>query len=571
MSVTFLTDEDEKKFVKTVNGAAPDESGNVKVDIPDSGQNPAYQMLTSPYSGKVANFLGDSITALNTVNAIKPYHAWVAELLGVSVNNYGLNGSSFADNNSSAKTFCERFQSMADADLVVVAGGVNDTLHGSTLGAIGDSTTATVYGALDVLCKGLRTKYPVADIVFLTPTEWVNTKELSVAEVADAVVSVCKKYAIPVYDNRIFSGIYPTQSANKNLYLSDTIHWNDTAHEKVGREISSFLLRLKGYPSYHFVHAVQAEYSVTNKLANVTNSNQTALVSAGDSYTATLTANDGCVLSGVTVTMNGADITASVYTNGVISIACVVGNVVITASATQETEETTYYTVTNNLTNAQTNNTAVSVEEGSSYSATITAVDGYALDSVTITMGGVDVTADVYSGGVVNIEDVMGDVVIAATANAIPNNLVYPYPELKESYSLGLPTTYAYVLCDTLPMGVIKTLEFRMKTAGTLNCYLATYEAGNKSVTITNQFSVDGTTSFTEHSLNVPIVNENTVLIVHGTLSRTNGETEASGGFEYNYVTFTSDGLTNGSTYTLGRSGNGFDIAYAIRLGIEPA
>lgn len=545
------------------------------VEVPGSGgnvdENPHYSTLTSPYSGKTANFLGDSITALNTVNASKPYHAWVAELLGVSVNNYGLNGSSFADNSSSAKTFCERYESMVDADLVVVAGGVNDTLHGSTLGAMGDTTTATVYGALDVLCQGLRAKYPVADIVFLTPTEWVNSKELSVVEVAEAVVSVCKKYAIAVYDNRTFSGIYPTQSANKKLYLSDIIHWNDTAHEKVGRELSSFLLRLKGYPSYHFVKAVQTEYSVTNKLTNVTNSSNTAVVSAGDSYTATLTANDGYVLSGVTVTMSGADITAAVYANGVISIDGVTGNVVITASATKETEETTYYTVTNNLTNAQTNNAAVSVEEGSAYSATITAVDGYALESVTVTMGGVDVTADVYAGGMVSIGNVSGDMVITAKASAVPDNMVYPYPELKDGYSLGLPTTYAYVLCDVLPVGVIKTLEIRMKTAGTLNCYLATYDAGNKSVTITNQFSVEGTTSFTEHSLNVPIANDNTVLIVHGTLSRTNAETEESGGYEYNYIAVSGDGLMNGSTYNLGRTVNGFDIAFAVRLGIEPA
>lgn len=36
MSVTFLTDEDEKKFVKTVNGIEPDENGNVDFEIPDS-------------------------------------------------------------------------------------------------------------------------------------------------------------------------------------------------------------------------------------------------------------------------------------------------------------------------------------------------------------------------------------------------------------------------------------------------------------------------------------------------------------------------------------------------------
>lgn len=39
MAVTFLTDEDEKKFVKSINNTTPDENGNVKITIPDSGGN----------------------------------------------------------------------------------------------------------------------------------------------------------------------------------------------------------------------------------------------------------------------------------------------------------------------------------------------------------------------------------------------------------------------------------------------------------------------------------------------------------------------------------------------------
>lgn len=33
MAVTFLTNEDEKRFVKSINDIEPDEKGNVKVDI----------------------------------------------------------------------------------------------------------------------------------------------------------------------------------------------------------------------------------------------------------------------------------------------------------------------------------------------------------------------------------------------------------------------------------------------------------------------------------------------------------------------------------------------------------
>lgn len=74
----------------------------------------------------------------------------------------------------------------------------------------------------------------------------------------------------------------------------------------------------------------------------------------------------------------------------------------------------TTYTVTNNLTNVTSDNDAASVSSGSYYSANLTAEDGYTIDTVVITMGGVEISA--YGDGVVSIDTVTGDVVITATA-----------------------------------------------------------------------------------------------------------------------------------------------------------
>lgn len=74
------------------------------------------------------------------------------------------------------------------------------------------------------------------------------------------------------------------------------------------------------------------------------------------------------------------------------------------------------YTITKELVNVKTNNSASSVNEGASYTATLTADEGYALDSVTVTMGGVDVTADVYADGAISIPAVTGNVEITASA-----------------------------------------------------------------------------------------------------------------------------------------------------------
>lgn len=92
-----------------------------------------------------------------------------------------------------------------------------------------------------------------------------------------------------------------------------------------------------------------------------------------------------------------------------------------TPDTPDEPEIPTSYTVTNSLTNVSTNNNATSVDANAAYTATLTPDSGYSINSVTITMGGVNVTDTVYSDGVINIEAVTGDVVIMATGAASDN------------------------------------------------------------------------------------------------------------------------------------------------------
>jgi hypothetical protein len=72
------------------------------------------------------------------------------------------------------------------------------------------------------------------------------------------------------------------------------------------------------------------------------------------------------------------------------------------------------YSITNKLTNVTTNNNTSVVAEGDAYSATLTPVGE--LSSVTVTMGGNDITSSAYANGVINISSVTGDVVITAVA-----------------------------------------------------------------------------------------------------------------------------------------------------------
>lgn len=79
------------------------------------------------------------------------------------------------------------------------------------------------------------------------------------------------------------------------------------------------------------------------------------------------------------------------------------------------------WSITNTLTNATTSNSATSIAKGGSYRATITAEDGYTISSVTVAMGGTDITDTAYADGVITVATVTGDVVITALATATVN------------------------------------------------------------------------------------------------------------------------------------------------------
>ena len=76
-------------------------------------------------------------------------------------------------------------------------------------------------------------------------------------------------------------------------------------------------------------------WNVTNTLSNAVTSNPAVKTPKDGTYTAIISAATGYTLEGATVsvTMNGANITSSVYNNGTISIPSVTGDVVITVVA----------------------------------------------------------------------------------------------------------------------------------------------------------------------------------------------------------------------------------------------
>lgn len=74
------------------------------------------------------------------------------------------------------------------------------------------------------------------------------------------------------------------------------------------------------------------------------------------------------------------------------------------------------YRVTRRLTNCTASSAAALVEEQDYYHTELIPLDGCTLTSVTVTMGGEDITAQCYDNGVIDIYEVTGDVVVTAAA-----------------------------------------------------------------------------------------------------------------------------------------------------------
>lgn len=76
-------------------------------------------------------------------------------------------------------------------------------------------------------------------------------------------------------------------------------------------------------------------YSITNNLTGATTSNNATLIEDGAAYKATITPNSGYTIDDYSVFMGDVDITSSVYSNGIVNIPAVTGDIVITIIASK--------------------------------------------------------------------------------------------------------------------------------------------------------------------------------------------------------------------------------------------
>ena len=231
-----------------------------KGDTGASGSGGSSSVDNSEWSGKVASFLGDSITY--GAKTTKIYHQYLKELVGFSVcNNYGVDGASVTNHYSG---ICTRYNNVAsDSDIIFIFGGTNDFYYNKPLGEwytlSGTTRTlnkdmSTFRGALAVTCDGLITKFPTKQIVLMTPIHRdrlnnqqtdleANASGLYLDDYVECVKEAGRIFGIPVIDLNGESGLYPMNTENANAFFSETdkLHPNANGHLKMARIIQGKL------------------------------------------------------------------------------------------------------------------------------------------------------------------------------------------------------------------------------------------------------------------------------------------------------------------------------------------
>ena len=187
-------------------------------------------------------------------------------------------------------------------------------------------------------------------------------------------------------------------------------------------------------------------------------------------------------------------------------------------SAIEGHQAVTAYTVTKNLTHATVSNSAATAAHGSSYAAAIAAENGYTLGTVTVTMGGTDISSTAVNGDEITIASVTGNIVVSAIAQSVGPALT----SISASFNSGGDTITEYNTLDSLKQYLTVTASYDDSSTSTVNSgdytLSGTLAVGTSTITV----SYSGKT--TTFIVTVSVLNTEPVIIENDSVWTSTGE-----------------------------------------------
>lgn len=417
------------------------------------------------------NALGDSIT--EGMSTDKIYHEYISDTYSnLTVRNYGISSTEICKGGTFPNPMCERYANMNDdADLITVFGGVNDYGHNAPLGSFDIRNDATFYGGLRTLIEGLLNKYPCKMIYFFTPIKYrgcnnKNTQGKTLEDYVNVVKEICNYYSVPCVDLYNSNSLNPDIDFINTKYFADGLHPNKDGHLVLARTLTYISdtatdVKVKDITVATGTPIGENIYKQTEYLQNGNSGfwhSDGYFVEATQYHSAKINIEPGGtyqvlydnsafnhvlyitfikgntfvkqmekILNQTTYRFpNDIDYDAVCICNldgmdlSKVSIRAISG----TGTTPGADSGDTYYSVAYALNNCSSSNSSTSILKGNSYTAIITANSNYTMKSITVTMGGIDITSTAVSGNRISINNITGDIKITATAESSGSDVV---------------------------------------------------------------------------------------------------------------------------------------------------
>lgn len=244
------------------------------VEIPASDIN-----LNTPWNGKRAAFLGDSMTDPKNKSAKRHYWWYLEQLMGIKPQVFARSGYQWDGIYKKAE---EMNAALGDSiDVIFIWAGTNDYNHNIPIGKfyseqmdsvnhngkmewrkhrefLMNDTTFT--GNINRVLSYLKHNYPDKQIIVMTPIHrafakfndknvqpdenWSNGEGLYLEDYINTLREGAMLWAVPVIDLHSDSGLFPMEEKHVRYFHdgdSDLLHPNDNGHYRIARTIQAHL------------------------------------------------------------------------------------------------------------------------------------------------------------------------------------------------------------------------------------------------------------------------------------------------------------------------------------------
>ncbi|MBQ8863553.1 MAG: SGNH/GDSL hydrolase family protein [Rikenellaceae bacterium] len=238
-------------------------------------------IVQSDWMGRKVVFLGDSITDPRGVSAPNIYWRYLADMLGFEPLVYGVNGHQWSNLPSQIKRMKE---AAVVPDVIMIFAGTNDynanvplgewyTFDKQVVNVNGRQVErlhrefvrdgATFRGRINSVLESLKTDYPTAQIILVTPLHrafatfgsgnvqpeesYANGLELFIDDYVEVVREASSVWSVPVIDLYATSGLLPMIDSHVQYFMNadrDRLHPNAKGHQRMARVMAAQMLAM---------------------------------------------------------------------------------------------------------------------------------------------------------------------------------------------------------------------------------------------------------------------------------------------------------------------------------------